>query len=119
MESVAAQGAPPMSTQRSRRPVLGCTRCALLMAAATLSLAACSDRANNETSGQKLDSAIEQTQDATVAAARKAAELAEKARDNTKAYINSPEVRQHAADAKEAMKSAIDGSKSNRDDAKK
>jgi len=81
--------------------------CAFVVAAAILSLAACSDRGSRETSGQQsIDSAVEKTQDATVAAARKAAELAEKARDNTKAYFESPEVKRDAAALKDSLKSA-------------
>lgn len=41
-----------------------------------------------------------------MAAARKAAELAEKARDNTKAYFQSPEGKQDVAAAKNALKDA-------------
>ncbi len=81
-------------------------RLALCVAAAVLSLAACSDRASEQSAERKVDAAVEKTQDATVAAARKAAELAEKARDNTKAYFQSPEGKQDVAAAKNALKDA-------------
>lgn len=94
------------------------SRCALVLAVAALSFAACSERAGRETSGQQnIEAAARKTKDAAVAAGHKAAELADKARDNTKAYLNSPEVRQHAADAKNAVKDALDGPKSSPDDA--
>lgn len=101
--------------QRSRTARL---RCAVLMVGAVLSLAACSDRADKEaTNGRKLDSAVEKTQDATAAAARKAAELAEKARDNTKAYFQSPEVREDAAAVKQTLRNAGGALVSTADDA--
>ena len=81
-------------------------RLALCVAAAILSLAACSDRASQQNAEKNVDAAVEKTQDATVAAARKAAELAEKARDNTTAYFKSPEVKQDVAAAKDALKNA-------------
>ncbi len=96
------------------------SRCALILAAAVLSLAACGDRAGRETGGQQnIEAAAQKTKDAAIAAGHKAAELADKARDNTKAYLNSPEVRQRAADAKNAVKDAVDGPQSSPDDANK
>ncbi len=86
-------------------------------AALVLSLAACSDRASDRTAGQQLDSALDKTRDATAAAALKAAELAEVARDKTKAYVNSPEVKQDVAAAKDAVKDAGSALKSTADDA--
>jgi hyperosmotically inducible protein len=69
----------------------------LLAASGVLALAACTDRTAHESAGQQLDSAVNKTEKATAAAAEKAAELAETARDKTKAYFNSPEVKQDAA----------------------
>jgi hyperosmotically inducible protein len=88
-------------TLQKWRPAL-----ALCMAGAILSLAACTDRADDKTAERKVDSAVQKTEDATIAAARKAAELAEKARDNTKAYFESPEVKRDAAALKESLKNA-------------
>ena len=79
-------------------------RLALLMAAAiVLSLAACDRRPSTP---PDIDAAAEKAKDAAIAAGHKAAELAEKARDNTKAYFESPEVRQDAAKIKEKLKEA-------------
>jgi hyperosmotically inducible periplasmic protein len=76
----------------------------LLAASFVLPLAACTDRTANESAGQQLDSAVDKTKKATAAAAEKAAELAETARDKTKAYLSSPEVKQDAAAMKDAVK---------------
>ena len=57
------------------------SRSALMLATCALALAACTDRAGNESASSQLDSAADKTEQATVAAARKAAELAEVARD--------------------------------------
>lgn len=76
-----------------------------VVAGAILSLAACSDQASRNAE-KEVDAAVEKTKDATVAGARKAAELAEKARDNTKAYFESPEVKRDVAAAKDAVKNA-------------
>jgi hyperosmotically inducible protein len=92
-------------------------RLSLCVAGAILSLAACSDQASQQDAERKVDSAVEKTQDATVAAARKAAELAEKARDNTKAYFESPEVKRDVAAAKDALKNAGDALTAKTDDA--
>ncbi|MEJ7685834.1 MAG: BON domain-containing protein [Variovorax sp.] len=80
----------------------------LRLAAAVLvvSVGACSDGSGDRTTGQQLDSALEQTRDAAATAARKAGELADKAGDKTKAYVNSPEAKQDAAAAKEAVRNA-------------
>jgi hypothetical protein len=75
-------------------------------AAAILSLTACSDEAGNQSAERKVDSAVEKTKDATAAAARKAAELAEKARDNTVNYFKSPDVKEDIDAAKQALKNA-------------
>jgi hyperosmotically inducible protein len=78
----------------------------LFIAAAVIALAACTDRTSNETTGQKIDSAIDKTEKATAAAADKAADLAETARDKTVAFAKSPEVKREAEDAKNALKNA-------------
>jgi osmotically-inducible protein OsmY len=49
---------------------------------------------------------VEKTEQATVAGAHKAAELAEKARDNTVSFFKSPEVKHDMEAAKEKLKDA-------------
>ena len=99
---------------RAREP----GRLALCVAAAAiLSLTACSDEAGNQSAERKVDSAVEKTKDATAAAARKAAELAEKARDNTKAYFESPDVKRDVEAAKDALKTAGEARTATTDDA--
>lgn len=78
---------------------------ALVAGAVMAALAGCSDREAAE-SRENVDAAVEKTQDATVAAARKAAELAEKARDNTVNYFKSPDVKEDVDAAKQALKNA-------------
>lgn len=86
--------------------------CALLLALAALSLAACGDQSRPAPDvRQNIDAAAEKARQAAVSAGQKAGELAEKARDNTKAYLQSPEVKERAADAKAAVKDALDGLK--------
>ena len=93
-------------SSRARRPAVQAAS-RMLMAGVLLSLAACGDRTDKDASAErKVDSAVQKTQDATVAAARKAAELAEKARDNTKAYFESPKAREDAAAVKETLRNA-------------
>jgi hypothetical protein len=89
---------------------------AALLIAAALSLAACDRQADTPAD---VDAAAEKAKDTAVAAGHKAAELAEKARDNTKAYFESPEFKQRAADAKAAVKDALDGPRSKPDEAPK
>ncbi|RZI96123.1 MAG: hypothetical protein EOP78_05025 [Variovorax sp.] len=79
-----------------------------LLAALLLTLGACTDRT---ATSADVDAAAEKTKDAALAAGRKAADLAEKARDNTKAYLNSPEVRKDVESAKDAVKGAVDGAR--------
>jgi hyperosmotically inducible periplasmic protein len=80
--------------------------CAFLVAGAiVVALAGCSESEKAE-NRKNVNAAVEKTEDATVAAARKAAELAEKARDNTVSYFKSPEVKQDMDAAKQAMKNA-------------
>jgi len=80
--------------------------CAFLVAGAIgLALAGCSESEKAETR-KNVDTAVDKTEDATVAAARKAAELAEKARDNTVNYFKSPDVKEDIDAAKQALKNA-------------
>ncbi|RYF32626.1 MAG: hypothetical protein EOO26_10880 [Comamonadaceae bacterium] len=79
-----------------------------LLAALLFSLSACTDRT---TTSADVDAAAEKTKDAALVAGRKAAELAEKARDNTKAYLSSPEVKRDVESAKDAVKGAVDGAR--------
>ncbi|KWT82722.1 MULTISPECIES: BON domain-containing protein [unclassified Variovorax] len=77
----------------------------LLACAAMAALAGCSDR-DAAQSRENVDAAVEKTQDATLSAARKAADLAEKARDNTVNYFKSPDVKEDVDAAKQALKNA-------------
>jgi hypothetical protein len=80
--------------------------CAFLAAGAiVVALAACSEHDKAE-SRKNVDAAVAKTEDATAAAARKTAELAEKARDNTVDYFKSPEVKKDVDAAKQALKNA-------------
>jgi len=80
--------------------------CAFLLAGALVAaLAGCSESEKAE-SRKNVDTAVEKTEDATVAAARKAADLAEKARDNTVNYFKSPAVKEDVEAAKQALKNA-------------
>lgn len=77
---------------------------AALAASCVLGTAACTDHAADETTKRQVDAAVDQTGKAAAAAANKAAELAETARDKTRAFVTSPEVKQDAIAAKEAIK---------------
>ncbi|WP_218509671.1 BON domain-containing protein [Variovorax sp. dw_308] len=83
---------------------------AALLLASALSLTACDHRPvtdNRPVSGPdraQVDAAIDKTRDATVAVANKAADLAEKARDQTVAFAKSPQVREDASKVVDAMK---------------
>lgn len=68
-------------------------------------LAGCGDREAAK-GRENVDAAVEKTQDATLSAARKAADLAEKARDNTVNYFKSPDVKEDVDAAKQALKNA-------------
>ncbi|MDM0073207.1 BON domain-containing protein [Variovorax sp. J2P1-59] len=92
-------------------------RSALTGAVCVLALAACTDRAGSESAGRQLDSAADKTEQAAVAAARKAAELADVARDKTRAYVTSPEVKEDAAAVKNALKNMGTAAVSTTDDA--
>ena len=72
-----------------------------------LAVPACTDRAGNEPTRADVDAAAAKTRDAALAAGRKAADLAEKARDQTVELAKSPKVRQEATEAKEAFKDAV------------
>jgi len=78
---------------------------AALAMAGAVSLTACDNRTPKaDRDRAQVDAAIDKTRDATVAAANKAAELAEKARDQTVAFAKSPQVRQDAEKLTEALK---------------
>ena len=79
---------------------------ALCAASAVFLLNACDRRAEDKTAGQKLDAAIERTEDAAAATARKATELGKAAREKTDAYIESGEARRDAETVKGALKEA-------------
>ncbi|WP_083745254.1 BON domain-containing protein [Variovorax sp. KK3] len=78
----------------------------LLAGVLTLSLAGCGPEANKEQARQNIDNAVDKTEKATAAAANKAADLAEKARDNTVSFFKSAEVKQDVEAAKQAVKNA-------------
>ena len=71
----------------------------------------CTDRNSAAASRPQVDAAVDKTEAATLAAARKAAELAETARDKTVAFAKSPQVRQDAANAKQALGRAVDNAR--------
>ncbi|WP_213957266.1 BON domain-containing protein [Variovorax sp. dw_954] len=83
---------------------------AALLLASALSLTACDNRPvtdNRPVSAPdraQVDAAIDKTRDATVAVANKAADLAEKARDQTVAFAKSPQVREDASKVVDALK---------------
>ena len=78
-------------------------RIAVIAASCILGAAACTDRADESTKRQ-IDSAVDQTGKAAAAIANKAEEMADTARDKTKAFVTSPEVKRDAIAAKEAIK---------------
>ena len=89
------------------------TGLAMAITAALLALSACNDRPASSAQTQRdIDAAAEKTKDAAVSAGHKAADLADKARDNTREFFNSPKVQQDMANAKAAVKGALDGPKS-------
>jgi hyperosmotically inducible protein len=84
-------------------------------AACLLGLMACTDRAGD--AGNQRADAVGQAEKAAAAAGNKAAEMAELARDKTRAYIASPEVKQDAAAVGSAIKNAGNAAVSTVDDA--
>jgi hypothetical protein len=106
-----------MTTDSNRTPGSRRLWPALIAIVWALALASCTDRASQGSASGQLDAAVGKTEQATVAAARKAAELAEVARDKTKAYITSPEVKQDAAAFKDALKNVGAAATSTTDDA--
>lgn len=80
------------------------SRWASIVASSVLVLVACTDHPAGESTRQQGDAAVDQTAKAAVAAANKAAEMAETARDKTRDFVTSPEVRQDVMAAKEAIK---------------
>lgn len=93
---------PKPALQRSR------TWMALILAAGSLALTACGDKGANETAGQKVDSAVANTQEAAVDAKAKAEQMTSEAKAKTESAAASTEstVKQEATDAKEAVKDA-------------
>ncbi|MDN8614176.1 BON domain-containing protein [Variovorax ginsengisoli] len=87
----------------------------LAAASCILGLIACTERAGDST-GKRAD-AVGQAEKAAAAAGNKAAEMAELARDKTRAFITSPEVRQDAAAVGSAIKNAGNAAVSTVDDA--
>ncbi|MEO5736693.1 MAG: hypothetical protein ABIQ82_04450 [Variovorax sp.] len=79
-----------------------------MLVAAAVALPACTDRAGNEPSREQVNAAVDKTEAAAIAAAKKAAELAETARDKTVAFAKSPQVKQDAQNAKQALEHALD-----------
>ena len=79
-------------------------RTAVIAASCILGAAACTDRAADESTKRQIDSAVDQTGKAAAAIANKAEEMADTARDKTKAFVTSPEVKRDAIAAKEAIK---------------
>jgi hypothetical protein len=88
---------------------------ACIAAAATLVLGACTDRSADSVDANTAAAAAK-TKEVAVAAGHTAAELADKARDNTKAYFESPEVQKSLETAKEAVEGAVDGARQVPDD---
>ncbi|MEJ8845274.1 BON domain-containing protein [Variovorax rhizosphaerae] len=89
----------------------------LIAALGALSLSACDQRVAQEPARADVDAVIDKTRDATVAAASKAAELAEKARDRTVAFANSPQVREDAGKVVDALKNVGNTAAAKVDDA--
>lgn len=85
----------------AKRSHLACIATVML-----LGLGACTDRAAVSADAA---AAAAQTKEAAVDAGHKAAELADKARDNTRAYFKSPEVQKSLESAKAAVQGAVDG----------
>ena len=78
-------------------------RITVVAASCILGATACTDR-DAESTKREVDSAVDQTGKAAAAAANKAAEMAETARDKTKAFVTSPEVKRDAIAVKDAIK---------------
>ncbi|MDM0013560.1 BON domain-containing protein [Variovorax sp. J22P168] len=81
---------------------------AIAAASCVLAFTACTDRGGSQADADRrqIDAAVDKTGAAAAAAAEKAAELAETARDKTRAFIASPETKQDAAAIKDAIKGA-------------
>lgn len=104
------------------RPTVNFTprlRSTLLASSCLLALAmtACTDKATGDANRRDADAALDKTEKAAVAAGNKAAEMAELARDKTRAFVTSPEVRQDAAAVKDAFKNVGSAALSTTDDA--
>lgn len=92
---------------------------AILLAAGGLTLAACGDKADNRTAGQKLDSAVTNTEVAAADAKAKAGQMTSEAKAQTDAAAASTgaTVKQEADEAKESVKDAGAAVASSVDDA--
>jgi osmotically-inducible protein OsmY len=86
-----------------------------VMASCLVGLIACTERAGDSTRHQA--DPVGQAEKAAAAAGNKAAEMAELARDKTRAFITSPEVRQDAAAVGSAIKNAGNAAVATVDDA--
>ena len=73
---------------------------------AAVALSACGPKSENKTAGQKLDAAIERTEETASATGQKASEIGQAARDKTNELLDSPKVQQDIAAAKETAKDA-------------
>lgn len=82
-------------------------KASVVLLCAVVALPACSDRTGNEPTRADVDAAAAKTRDAAISAGRKAAELADKARDQTVEFANSPKVRHEAAEAKETVRELL------------
>ncbi len=98
------------STLSRRLPVV-------LAASCLLALSACGDKASQENANRQVDAAVAKTENAVGVAADKATQLADIARDKTRAYVTSPEVRQDAAAVKDAITNAGSAASASGDDA--
>jgi osmotically-inducible protein OsmY len=86
-----------------------------VMASCLVGLIACTERAGDSTRQQA--DPIGQAEKAAAAAGNKAAEMAELARDKTRAFVTSPEVRQDAKAVGSAIKNAGNAAVASVDDA--
>ncbi|MDM0035319.1 BON domain-containing protein [Variovorax sp. J22P271] len=87
----------------------------VVAAGCLVGLIACTDRGGDAT--RRPPDAVGQAEKAAAAAGNKAAEMAELARDKTRAFITSPEVRQDAAAVGSALKNAGNAAVATVDDA--
>src|ERR1700710_3111839 len=88
----------------------------VLAAACLLALTACGDKASQDSANRQVDAAVAKTENAVGVAADKATQLADIARDKTRAYVTSPEIRQDAAAVKDAITNAGSAASASGDD---